>query len=251
MFLFNLSNWVVVTFIFQIALNSYYGNSIGEVSKNNSTYLTPDGITFIIWIFIYLFQLLLVIYQYYDTNFYEYSRILLIIAFFSNGIWCIFWYHNYWWIQFADILIYLVSLIFLYFIVVERYVLNWSTVFSHFAISINLPWCLFASVISLTVALQNNNYHIKEEWALTWIIILTIISNFAVIAKFDFVFGLVSSWALAGICRNQNEYNSSLPINMISENIYLLSLICSIITGIVSIIFFVLVMILKFINRYN
>jgi hypothetical protein len=251
MFLSNLSNLVLFTFIFQIVLNAYFGSSIGEVSKNNPTYLTPDGITFIIWIFIYFFQFLLVIYQYYNRQFDEYFRILLIIAFFSNGIWCIFWYYNYWWLQFVDILIYLCSLCVLYFILVKRYSLSWQTVLSYFAISINLPWCLFASVISLTVALQNNNYNITETWSITWIIILTIISNLAIIVRFDFIFGLVASWALSGICRNQNSDSSSLPNNLITENIYLTSLSCSIITGIISVIFFILVLILKLVNRYN
>ena len=245
MLISNLSNWVVITFIFQIIVNAYYGSSIGEVSKNNSTYLTPDGITFIIWTFIYIFQLLLVIYQYINPNLLENARIPLIIAFVSNGIWCIFWYYNYWWVQFADILIYLSSLIFLYFIIVQSYILNWYTVFTHFAISANLPWCLFASVISLTVALQNSNYTITEAWPIFWIIIITIISNIAIISKFDFIFGLVTIWALGGICRNQNENTSLLPVNLVSENIYLTSVICIYITGITTLLFFSLLVFCK------
>jgi hypothetical protein len=252
MLISNLSIWVIITFIFQIAVNAYYGSSIGEVSKNNPTYLTPDGITFIIWTFIYLFQFLLVIYQYNNpTKLIENARLPLILAFISNGIWCIFWYYNYWWVQFADILIYLLSLIVLYNIIVQRYTLSWYTVFSHFAISANLPWCLFASVISLTVALQNNGYMPTETWAITWIILITVISNILVISKFDFIFGLVTTWALSGIYRNQNEENTSLPLIFISENIYLTSLICLTITGCMTILFFIFLLFLKYILKYN
>ncbi len=251
MLISNLSNWVVVTYIMQIVINAYYGSSIGEVSKNNPTYLTPDGITFIIWTFIYFFQLLLVIYQYRNQNLIEYARVPLILAFTSNGIWCIFWYYNYWWIQFADILIYLFSLIFLYIIIVQRYVLNWYTVFSHFAISANLPWCLFASVISLTVALQNSNYIITEVWPITWLIVLTVISNILIITKFDFMLGLVTSWALGGIYRNQNVETSSLPLSFISDNVYLTSVVCLTITGITTLLFLSFLVFLKLSNRYN
>ena len=251
MFFLKLPTWVVISFIFQIGINIYYGNSIGEISKNNPTYLTPDTITFIIWSFIYFFQLLLVIYQCGSENLSKIIRILLIIAFISNGIWCIFWYNGYWWLQFVDIYIYFMSLSYIYIINIRRYELNWKTFFSVVAISINLPWCLFASVISLTVALQNNNYTITETWAIVWIIIITVISNLIIIKNFDFIFGLIVVWALSGICRNQNIETSTLPLQLISENVFITSLACLSITLFSTLLFFILVLILKLISIYN
>jgi hypothetical protein len=203
---------VVLSYIFQIVCNAVVGNQIGEVSRKNDTNLTPDGLTFIIWAFIYVFQLVLVVYQTFSTFPEKYiNRWVLNTSFILNGLWCIFWVNEFWISQFIIITLYLICLIVVYYQTVDTYDIYIDTVLINFGISSNLIWVCFATVISLTITLKN--YKVEavsdDDWATIWLICLTIINNMLVFIKNDYVIGLVSIWAISGIYRNQNDLISS------------------------------------------
>jgi len=203
---------VVLSYIFQIVCNAVVGNQIGEVSRKNDTNLTPDGLTFIIWAFIYVFQLVFVVYQTFSTFPEKYiNRWALNTSFISNGLWCIFWANEFWISQFIIIIYYLICLIVFYNQTVDTYDVYIDTVLINFGISSNLIWVCFATVISLTITLKNYELEVvsDEHWALIWLICLTIISNILVFIRNDYVIGLVSIWAISGIYRNQNDLISS------------------------------------------
>jgi hypothetical protein len=202
---------VILSYIFQIVCNAIVGNKIGEVSRKNDTNLTPDGLTFIVWIFIYTFQLLLVVYQTFSVFPEKYiNRLILNLAFILNGIWCFFWVNEMWITQSIIITLYLICLVIVYIQTVNKYDLYIDTILINFGISSNLIWASFATLISLTITLKNYGIEavFSDEWAISWVICLTIISNILIFIKNDYIIGFVTIWAISGIIRNNNFINN-------------------------------------------
>merc|ERR1719333_323970 len=85
------------------------GKDNKEISDSHPTYVSPDGLTFAIWSFIYLFELILVVAQAIPSERTDYLmsqpcpltgldvRARLAMAFMVNGVWLMIWSNeNYW-----------------------------------------------------------------------------------------------------------------------------------------------------------
>jgi len=105
-----------------------------------------------------------------------------------------------------------------------------------------LSWISVASVVNLTTALRQEGFRTgvvggSVDWALMWIVILTIFGCLLALNRGDSLYGLVCSWALLGIERMQSiEDNTRFPIKQLSSSVAHWADICSIIVSVMVII---------------
>ena len=186
---------------FRIALNalssifvSSTGLNIGDISNQNPTYITPDGVTFSVWGVIYTLEFFYTVYQalpsHIDEKEISMTRPTAIFAFLLNGVWLFLFTRAYWqetyiinifiliiyiyiykynvciyinrWLQWADIALYLVALAFLYRDLKIDYLnsqKSWQyqlCIYGGF--SCNLAWATVATAVSTTTTFRNQGW---------------------------------------------------------------------------------------------
>ena len=111
----NLSNKAQVivlclSYVFMIAMNAISSASTllnntdnAIISNANPTYVTPDGSTFSIWGFIYLFETMFVVYQALPSNHddekLQAARPLITLIFLINCLWLVVFAYYLWWVS--------------------------------------------------------------------------------------------------------------------------------------------------------
>lgn len=118
---------VLVLFIAQVIMNilageafgSFGGASNSQLSKEQPTFLTPDGVTFSVWGIIYLFQALFSIYQVipcYQNSHTGVSRARFWVAllFLGNCLWLPVFSNRLYWVAFMLMLVMDLSLVMIY-----------------------------------------------------------------------------------------------------------------------------------------
>lgn len=195
------SVFVVVCFATQVVMNilageefgSFGGGSNTELSEQNPTFLTPDGMTFSVWGIIYLFQGIFTVYQVIPCfqNHYERlakARFWACALFLANSLWLPLFSNRLWFLAFLFMIVMDVALIQLYRELRINYgaadddqksadmlplvllsggqdlpkgpqAASWQTkVFVFVGFSTNLAWLSVASMVNLLVALGNSGW---------------------------------------------------------------------------------------------
>jgi hypothetical protein len=162
---------MVISNALSTATTVFNGTDNAQISRENPTYLSPDGATFSIWGFIYLFETFFVIYQalprFADAAIFAdgKTRQWLATAFLVNAIWLpIFSYHR-WWLSLIVIVGYLFALHKTYQALGVQYATSAAAakatptsvkVFAFTGISLNFAWVVVATLLNFTIVARNS-----------------------------------------------------------------------------------------------
>ena len=235
---------VVVAYVVMILSNYlstattvFGGTNNAIISKENPTTLSPDGLTFAIWGIIYLFETILVVYQFVPRTASESvldgtTRHWLIAAFLFNAIWLpIFSFHR-WWLALAVIVGYLLALyqtsVAMAINYGDRKVPAHSQVCAMAGISLNMAWVVVATLLNFTIVSRNSNiittvvttnitnttsgavfpFEVATvggnvDWAVLCIVLASSIAMYRAWQYADVAYCFVTAWALGGIYRMQ------------------------------------------------
>jgi len=274
----DLSVGVIVAFVVMVISNvlststKIFNNTDNkEISDANPTYISPDGATFSIWGFIYLFEATLIVYQaipaYKNAPGLAAGRPYIIAAFLLNALWLPVFQFYYWWLSLAIIVAYLAALWKSYEALQIDYAgeAPWHTkVFANVGISLNLSWVTVATLLNVTVVARNSSIITttienvanttsgsvqiadgayqsviggNPDWAVLCIVIAALFAAYRAIAFVDVPYAFVCSWALGGIYRMQTKDNdTAFPVAGHSELIAEWSLTVLIIVAVLSVV---------------
>lgn len=247
----DLSIGVVAAFVVMVISNvlststKVFNNTDNKIiSDANPTYVSPDGATFSIWGFIYLFEATLIVYQalpaYKNAPGFDSGRPYIIAAFLLNALWLPVFQFYYWWLSLAIIVAYLAALWKSYETLNIDYAgeAAWHTkVFAYVGLSLNLSWVTVATLLNVTVVARNSDiitttivdgvsnttsgsvalpgstYEAviggNPDWAVLCIVIAALFAAYRSISFTDVPYAFVCSWALGGIYRMQTSDNDS------------------------------------------
>ena len=237
---------MVVSNVLSTATKIFNGTDNAQIARQNPTYLSPDGATFSVWGFIYLFETFFVIYQclprFADARALGgKTRHWLSAAFLLNAMWLpIFSYHR-WWLSFVVIVGYLFALHKTYEALGVHYGSDKEDstpmsvkVCAFTGISLNFAWVVVATLLNFTIVARNSSIittsistgnitastagaiapHFKEaviggnvDWAVAMGCVAAAIACYRAVRFADVPYAFVTSWALAGIYRMQAHAN--------------------------------------------
>lgn len=231
---------MVVSNVLSTATKVFNGTDNAQIARENPTYLSPDGATFSIWGFIYLFETFFVIYQalprfgaaaiFADGK----TRQWLTAAFLLNAIWLpIFSYHR-WWLSLIVIVGYLYALHKTYAALGVQYGTTAAPtsvkIFAFTGISLNFAWVVVATLLNFTIVSRNSGIIVTSittgnitastagavgplfkysmiggnvDWAIAMGCVAAAIACYRALRFADVPYCFVTSWALAGIYRMQ------------------------------------------------
>jgi len=211
---------MVVSNVIAAATKLYNNTTNMEISSQNPTTLTPDGLTFSVWGPIYLLELCLVMYQCragidcFPGN----ARNWLSAAFILNAGWLPFFAYHLWWLSLMTIIAYGGALRQAYVHMRVQYhgpARITDKIFGFAAVSMNLAWVVIATLLNVSIVFRNSNivttYHGKTlvggnlDWAIACIVLATTIAFYLLLEHGDFVYAVTTAWALFGIYRMQTQ----------------------------------------------
>jgi len=118
---------VLIFFMAQVVMNvlsferfgSFGGESVRQISLEQPTFLTPDGLTFSVWFIIYLFQGMFSIYQAIPCFQNSHAgvsraRFWVIVLYVVNCVFLVVFSHKLYWLSFLLIIYMVVSLVMIY-----------------------------------------------------------------------------------------------------------------------------------------
>jgi len=211
--------------------------SIGQISDENPTYVTPDGLTFSIWSVIYILETVLVIAQYNPSQHAEELlgqkcpltgltvRWRLIFAFLANAVWLPVYVNLYFLVALIIIVIYLAALISVYSSLNPRVTESFCEWLLFAAgIACNSSWVVVATSANLfTVA---GDFGWKDSFgvagspvaALVVVVLVAILGSGMALFNTDLAWSLVAAWAIAGVYRMQTIPDpDSFPVEAMSS----------------------------------
>lgn len=244
---------VVVSFVSSLVVNGLSstgilgGQSIGEISDENPTYVTPDGLTFSVWAVIYTLELILVIRQIQPADDMEALlqrscpltglsvRWRLVLAFLTNAIWLPVYVNLYFGVALLIIVTYLVFLLSIFGdlnTMTAPGFCEWLTFCA--GIACNASWVVVATCANaFTVA---GTFGWKDEFGVAGTpfaasvvaVVVAVIGIFMGVLRSDLAWSLVVSWALAGLYRMHTVANpESFPEEAMSRHLALVAIWCS------------------------
>ncbi len=198
------------------------GYNTGEVSDMYPNLFVPAGITFSIWILIFLmlfFFSLVYIYLQFKLKKKHHKLLLLFISSnFLNISWILAWHYLLILPSVIIMILLLMNLILLYF---ESKKYNYNIGYKIFikgTISIYLSWISIATIANIATYLVSINWN---RWGISEIIWTIIVLLFALLISLtftyyerNFLYNVVVIWAYAGIIlkRVQTDFSSTYPI---------------------------------------
>lgn len=259
---------VVLCFAIQVASNigsMFYNGRIGQaqLSNENPTYITPDGLTFAVWGLIYFGEGCGVVYQclpkYRELPSIVASRNWICSAFLANALWLPVFQYEYWWLSLAVIVAYLYFLLKAH----ESAEINYGrfsthSIFTkHFwftGISMNYAWVVVATLLNVTVVARNSSIIITTvsegvntttagydpylkvaivggnvDWAVFVCVFAACLALYRAWKNADVPYTVVTFWALHGIYRMQGfENDASFPVHGRSKKLEHLAQLLSI-----------------------
>ena len=252
---------VVLAFIASLAVNGFAasgalsGNSIGEISDQFPTYVTPDGLTFAVWGVIYSLELLLVIAQCSASE--KVEKLLqqpcmltglsvrwrLILAFVFNAVWLPIYVNLYFGPALVVIILYLAFLF-------SAYIdLNTKTLDSFFewvgfgaGIACNVSWVLVATIANKFTWLGELGW--KDVYGVAGTpgaaaVAVAVVASLAILVvtmRSDLAWSLVAAWALAGLYRAQTiEDPESFPVEAMNPTLGKIALWSAIVVGVATV----------------
>jgi hypothetical protein len=222
----------IVAYIIMILFNAlsgtgiFNGRTIGGNSDKYPNLFTPAGITFSIWSVIYLFLLIYVLYkardvfksQKEDMLYLEQISIFFILSCVFNILWLIVWLYEFILLSLIIMILLLLSLIVIYLrlniaigdLKKQDKIILWTP------FSLYLGWITVASIANSTVFLVSINWDRFGIPPFTWTVIVIIVALFLTLiilySRKDFIYPLVTIWALIGIIIKRISDNYDLAI---------------------------------------
>lgn len=209
---------------YYVGTGTQSGKTIGEVSSQYPTLITPAAYAFSIWGLIYLLLIAFVGYQWYTflKDRHEDSLIKagawFMLANMANGIWVIAWINEALGWSVLIMLVLLIALI----ILVKRLDLEvWDAplriiFFVWWPICVYLGWIILATLTNVAVYLKSQNWLEKtlapELWAIIAIAIAALIYLFLTYTRNMREAALVGVWGLVAIAFRQWGSNNSVVI---------------------------------------
>lgn len=227
---------MVASNVLSTATEAYNGTSNKVISDANPTYLTPDGMTFSVWGFIYAAEAALVVYQALPRHRHHPAlvpaRRWVAVAFLLNAVWLpVFQWHR-WFLALAVIVGYLYALHRSYGALRVDYggCETWQFKAAVFTgISFNFAWVVVATLLNFTVVARNSGVITTPvfapsivantsgfvapgeavvggdvDWAVLCVCLASAIAVYRAIMTADVAYAFVTTWALAGIMRMQS-----------------------------------------------
>lgn len=201
----------------------FNGRTIGGNSDKYPNLFTPAGITFSIWSVIYLFLLIYVFYQARDVfktqkedmPYFEQISIFFILSCLFNILWLIVWIYEFILLSLIVMLLLLFSLIVIYLrlnialgdLNKQGKIIVWTS------FSLYLGWITVATIANSTAFLVSINWDQFGISPFTWTVIVIFVALFLTLtilySRKDFIYPLVTIWALIGIIikRIGDNYN--------------------------------------------
>jgi hypothetical protein len=219
-----------LTLIFALVLNGlagsgvFGGRSVGDVSAQYDTLITPAGYAFAIWGIIYLLLILFVGYQWVawlknrDDTALKQTGGWFALGNIANGLWIVVWLNEYMALSVALILILLITLIVLTFrLRLEIWDAPVRTIaFVWWPIVFYLGWIVVASVANVSVYLVSipwqGGFLSPVAWALVMIVIATAIYLLLVFTRNMREAALVGVWAFIAIAARQGSAHPAIGI---------------------------------------
>ena len=212
-----------LSLVFALVLNGlagsgvFGGRSVGDVSAQYETLITPAGYAFAIWGLIYLLLILFVVYQWVawlrnreDTAL-KHTGLWFALGNLANGLWIVAWLNEYMGLSVVLIFLLLISLIVLTF---RLRLVIWDApvriiAFVWWPIVFYLGWIVVASVANVSVYLVSINWQggilSPLSWALVMIVIATAIYLLLVFTRNMREAALLGVWAFIAIAVRQGS----------------------------------------------
>ncbi len=236
-----------LTFIGMVTVNSLAnilpinGVRTADVSGSLTNLLVPDGLTFLIWIVIYLALFISIVYQWIIVRSEDMERYIrvygpyLIFSNILNGLWILSWHY---YIITLSLVVMLLLLYFLSILHSRIHEIAGPLSFNicvRFPISLYYGWVTIATVANITSVLVSLGWNPGEQvstlWAIPVLILAAIVNILVALHRKDIWFPLVGIWGIMGIYRKR----MSVPGEE-SSLIALAALVCSCAIGITIII---------------
>jgi len=212
-----------LSLLFTLVLNGlagsgvFGGRSVGDVSAQYETQITPAGYAFAIWGLIYLLLILFVVYQWVawlrnreDTALKQ-TGLWFALGNIANGLWIVVWLNQYMGLSVVLIFLLLISLI----VLTYRLRLEiWDApvriiAFVWWPIVFYLGWIVVASVANVSVYLVSISWQggilSPLSWALVMIVIATAIYLLLIFTRNMREAALVGVWAFIAIAVRQGS----------------------------------------------
>ncbi|CAE6932899.1 unnamed protein product [Symbiodinium natans] len=247
---------VVATFVFSLFLNALAARgflsaqSIGTVSSQYPTYLTPDMLTFLVWAVTYTLEGILVVMQCSTSESAEKAlqqrccltslsvRWRLVIAFLLNALWLPLYANMLFGKSMLVILVYLVFLLLIYVDINTMTTCSlWQWVVYGSGVACNISWVLVATAANkFTLAASYgwmDAYGVAgtPHTAVLVIAILAAVSLLVVTVRSDFAWSLVAVWFFGGLYRQHTVSDGSFPPEAMNRMLSLCALWASVVVG--------------------
>jgi hypothetical protein len=264
---------LAVAFVVSIIVNGLaaagvFGKGIGQISDENPTFVTPDGITFSVWGLIYTLLLIFVSAQFCpsesaDALLSKQSpttgldvRQRLTIAFILNAVWLPVYVNEYFWVALLIIVLYLVALVSVYEDVNTIATQDFFEWLAYAApISTNASWVTVATFANLFTSLGSAGWKDTQcdpefsngvagsvPAAMAVGVLVTLIAIWSVVSKRSVMWSLVAGWALLGIYRMQTiEDPESFPVKCMNSALGYTALACGIVSLIAAVVSIILI----------
>jgi len=241
----SLESWgVIAAFLVMVVSNVlatsskiFNNTDNAKIAKENPTFISPDGLTFSVWGFIYLFEAGLTIYQALpfarSDKILAKSRKYIIASFLLNAVWLPIFQFNLWWLSFAVIIAYLFALHRTYQSLEVNYggKQSWrNKVFAHTGISLNFSWVLVATLLNANIVFRQSAIMYTDvtdqvtnatsgflpgaaiatariggnpDFAILCVVVAATVALYRAAKTRDVPYTFVAAWALGGIYRMQ------------------------------------------------
>jgi hypothetical protein len=225
-----------------IAIVPLFGfKSVSKVSDEHKSVLTPHPYTFLIWILIYMLQLMFIVYSLVVyTSFVDTIGYWFFVASLLNGLWLIAWCNERLPLSNVIIILYLACVMNIYFLIDVHYFTTFdfvTTLIFFVPFSVHFAWLVVATVLNLlsllfyetTNKIDETSRMESEEWlGFSLVILLTVVSLFLLQYKNDFIFFLVIIIAIIGIYfgnRERSKITTAIIISGIISFVFIIQMV--------------------------
>merc|ERR1712051_146345 len=213
---------VLAGFIAQVIMNvlaaesfgSFGGASNSELSKEQPTFITPDGLTFSVWSIIYLFQGLFSIYQIIPCfqNSHEgvsRARFWVVLLYLGNCLWLPVFSHRLYWLAFMLMLVMDLSLVMIY----RKMSINYGAIDRNQGADMFLPSVLLEDEEQTSARLAESNKEPQAALLHPWPVKLLCFTGFSTNASWLSVATLVNLTVAIGTEGWRQAYTIVVPGN--------------------------------------
>ena len=223
--------FLIFTIVFNYISNTgiLNGKTIGNVSDQYHTLITPAGYAFSIWGLIYLLMFGFVMYtarslfkagNHEGDRFVEQIEWWFVVSCIANCVWIVAWLYGYTGFSVLILVICLVALLKILLVALQYHQSTAQKWFINIPFQIYTGWisiALIAAAASWIKKIGWNGWEISEvSWTLILIVIASLIHLYMTWKKNAPVFAFVAVWALVAIAVSNHEENHSVYITALT-----------------------------------